>query len=294
MIQSVYVVSPPEYVHSAGLHDIALSFQHSLRDIGHHVGITVEPGGIVGKALVFGAHLIPKFGGSIDGDYVIFNSEQLYDGSPWVTDAYLDILRRHETWDYSLNNIEYLKSKGIEAKHCEIGYHPCMSNILSGKSATITGESSIEYKPRGIGLAVGVYDVLFYGSLNERRQKIIDDLRSKGKNVVIVNGYGAYRDKYIERARVVLNLHYYDTALFEIFRVGHLLANRKCVVSEYGKEPGLEAPYRLGVAFCPYDSIVDTCMDLLGDDILRSDIADTGFGNFKSRAQAEILRKLCL
>ena len=297
MIQSILVVSPPQhdFIHHQTFFDIALSFAHSLRDLGQPCEVFVNPADAFGKTLVFGAHMIPAFGGTIEGgDYVIFNLEQ--HDSEAMNEGYLDILRRYEVWDYSRNNIEFLLGKGVNAKLCEIGYHPCMSNIRLGKSATITGgattPSKVQYVSAGVGNQAGVFDILFYGSINERRAKVIDALKATGKNVVNLVGYGAYRDKYISRAKIVLNMHYWDAAIFEIVRVSHLLANEKCVVSEYGKEPELEAPYWNGVAFSSYDKLVDTCLALLEDDELRTKMAKAGFDALRARKQAEFLKGL--
>ena len=139
---------------------------------------------------------------------------------------------------------------------------------------------------------VGLFPVLFFGSINERRQKIIDDLRAADIQTVTLVGYGSYRDKYIQRAKIVLNLHYYDSSIFEIFRVAHLLANEKCVVSESGKDESLEAPYRGAIEFSPYDGIVEKCRELLDNDTLRDRAEKGGFKAINSRSQKDILEKL--
>lgn len=301
MINTIYIVSPQGYHHNQALYDIAMAFSYSLKSLGHTADVTIDPSVLNGKTLVFGAHLLPKFEGTIEGDYIIFNTEQLHDGSPWCSVFYLDILKRFEVWDYSRNNIKWLASKGIAAKLCEIGYHPCMSNIRLGKSATGYGGGAtavkVDYKDWGAQAPVAPFDILFYGSMNDRRQKIINDLRAAGKSVVVVNGYGAYRDKYIQQATVVLNMHYYDTAIFEIVRVSHLLANQKCVVSEYGKDIKLENPYftangKVPVAFCTYEGLVEMCLKVLSNEILWKNVAREGFEVIKARLQVDILKEL--
>ena len=307
-IQHILVVMPPDYIHSQAFFEIALSFSQALKSLGHPAEVTTDTSAVFGKTLVFGAHLLPKYNGTIEGgDYIIFNTEQYTPDSPWFTPEYLEILKRYEVWDYSRNNIAGLREHMIEAKFCEIGYSPCMSNIRWGKAATVTGGNTAPVKVDWVnnpsaGNAVGVYDVLFYGSINERRQKIIDDLRAAGIQVVTLVGYGAYRDKHIATARIVLNVHYYESGIFEIFRVAHLLANQKCVVSELGREPELEDPYRCnikntpmsycGVAFAYYENIVHMCKLLLENDKFREEVTKAGFEAIKSRPQADILREL--
>lgn len=297
-IKHILVCAPTEggFWHQA-LFDIALSFSYSLKTLGHDAPVTIDPAACTGKTLVFGAHTISKFSGTIEGgDYILFNSEQMTEESGWITPAYLDILRRYEVWDYSFNNIAALASHGIEAKYCAIGYHPCMSNIALGKSATLVGGATsplkVEYVEPGLGNACEPIDVLFYGTKNGRRIEAINALRDKGVNVVSLTGFGAYRDKYIKAAKIVLNMHYYESAVFEILRVSHLLANRKCVVSESGKDTQLEEPYREGISFVDFDGIVSGCLDLLSSGDARDALAQKGLEALKARSQADILKEL--
>jgi hypothetical protein len=44
--------------------------------------------------------------------------------------------------------------------------------------------------------------------------------------------YGAGRDALVARSKIVLSMHYYEPAAFEIVRVAYLLANAKAVVAE--------------------------------------------------------------
>ena len=127
-----------------------------------------------------------------------------------------------------------------------------MSSIKTGRSASLTGPSAIKFCEWSgaippVDPTTGKYaqdiDVLFCGSMNERRMQIIQALKDStlfDKPLVIAQfvGYGAYRDKYIARSKIVLNMHYYTPGIFEIARVSYLLANKKCVVSEEGLGDG--------------------------------------------------------
>lgn len=65
-------------------------------------------------------------------------------------------------------------------------------------------------------------DVLFFGSMNERRHNVLADLKSRGLKVHAltpnVAAYGPALAWLIDRSRVLLNVHYYDPAMFECFR----------------------------------------------------------------------------
>ena len=94
-------------------------------------------------------------------------------------------------------------------------------------------------------------DVLFVGSVNERRLIVLKQLAAQGINVdARFNLYGAERDAFVARARIILNVHFYDARLFEIVRVSYLLANRKCVVSETGSDTAFENRVRIWHRVC--------------------------------------------
>jgi len=104
------------------------------------------------------------------------------------------------------------------------------------------------------------------------------------------NSYGTERDQWIARAKLILNLHFYDAHIFEMVRVSYLLANRKCVVSETGLDAQMEAPVRDGVAFVDYDKLVPTCQFLLSDGEARRRYADRGYECFRALPQVPMLQ----
>ena len=84
-------------------------------------------------------------------------------------------------------------------------------------------------------------DVLFYGALSERRYAVLRDLHDRGLRVKwLLGAFGASRDAWIARSKIVINVHYWEAKIFEIARVSYLLANRRAVVSERGADPTLE------------------------------------------------------
>jgi hypothetical protein len=74
--------------------------------------------------------------------------------------------------------------------------------------------------------------------------------------------WGAAREAAIHAARVVLNVHFYETAALEVHRVNHLLALGKCVVSEPSSDAALDAHYAAGaVADAPAATAPATAAD---------------------------------
>ena len=167
------------------------------------------------RDIIINAHTLP-LNTRLDEQTIIYNFEQ--HDSPQLNEATLKLFRQHEVWDYSPSNVTWFAERGVKAKYVPIGYAPRLSRIEHAKDPDI--------------------DVLFYGLVNDRRRKILNELRAGGLNVCdayALHGramYGAERDQLIARSKIVLNLHYYDTGIFEIVRCAYLFANAVCVVSE--------------------------------------------------------------
>ncbi|MGO9151810.1 hypothetical protein, partial [Mycobacterium sp.] len=200
-----------------------------------------------------------------------YNLEQLGNDSPWMEmPEFIDLLRRYPTWDYSQANIERLAAMGLpRPTYVPIGYVPELTRIAPA--------------PEDI-------DVLFYGMLSERRYAVLRELHDRGLRVKWLSGaLGASRDAWIARSKIVLNVHYWEAKIFEIARVSYLLANRRAVVSERGADPTLERELASGVAFADYDELVDRCVELLGDERARRELAERGYRAFSARDQAAIV-----
>jgi hypothetical protein len=226
-------------------------------------------------SIVVGSHLLQNV--DIPRDWILYNSEQIGGkGGFGVKESYLALLKRHPVWDYSVNNIEALSKLGIEAKHCPVGYESCLSkwNILNHKKS----DEDI--------------DILFYGSVNERRKKILDQLSEECNLKVLFGVYGSQLDSFIARSKIILNLHFYEEAIFEIFRCSYLMANKKCIVSEWGKDQKIEIPYSGGIIFCSYESLVNACLECLANPQAREIKGLTGYEIFSNNWQDEYVEKI--
>lgn len=251
MALNVIQVRPPGYVHAECLTELAETVRYGGRNLEGTV--------------VIGAHL----GGEFPPEAIIYNTEVVRDGA-WFTREYLHCLGSHCVWDYSEENVRRLAKRGITARYVPVGYVPELTRI-----------------PR----AAEDIDVLFTGSLNDRRIKILNDLKAAGLNVVHLFGvYGAERDAYIARAKICLNLHFYVPGVFEIVRCSYYFANEKCVVSQRDGDTWIEQDMVDATASVPYDSIVETCVDLLQNEWLRKIVASGGRKIFEHRDESEILR----
>ncbi len=270
----VVLVSPAGYVHSAALAEVIETVVAGLRALGHQVSYEVNKLALPGpRAIVFGAHLLnPQDAQLLPASTIVYNLEQIGQSSSWCSPTYLGPLKRCQVWDYSARNIATLARVGVtgRATHVPIGYVPQLTRV----------------KPS----AVEDIDVLFYGSINERRAAIITQLQQSGLNIQAGFGvYGQARDDLIARAKLVLNLHYYDTSIFELVRVSYLLANQKAVVAEYHDGTEVDADLKDAVRLSPYDAIVQSCSELVAAPEARTALARRGFDCMTARDERRYL-----
>jgi hypothetical protein len=133
-------------------------------------------------------------------------------------------------------------------------------------------------------------DILWYGSLNERRSHILQQLHDRGCIVKALFGvYGEERDSFIARAKIVINIHFFESKIIEIGRIYYLLANKRFVISEKGNDRELEEPIRDGLVFTDYDNLVAQCVKYLNEDASRNEIAARGFAKITSFSQIQFL-----
>lgn len=268
----IWVVTPPGYTHSGAFAEVALGLQGGLRELGIEAPVVTARERVNGRTIVLGANLLPGMPGvRPPGKSILFNLEQITPGSEWLTDGYLRLLRRHRVWDYSRYNIAQLAGLGIrDAVYCPIGFSERLCRI----------EPAVEKD----------IDVLFYGSVNERRLHVLEELVKTGLRVESLFGvYGAARDAVIARSRIVLNVHYYPSKIFEIVRISYLLANRVCVVSELSPADSALEAVQDGIVQAPREQLAATCRALIetGD---WQDIAQRGYAVFAGQRQSEHLR----
>lgn len=274
MKYTIWVVSPVGYPHSPGaFQEVADSLNAAFLELHHECSVvTVQPASEE-NVVILGANLLTHYP---PAHWIIYNLEQMTANSSWITNWYIDLLRLHPVWDYSPSNIFELGKLGIHALLLPIGYSPCLTRIPN-----LEDENWLNDKP---------LDVLMYGSMNERRQKIFDELKEVCNAHWAFGVYGAKRDELIARAKLVVNIHFYESKVFEIVRCSYLLSNKKCIVSERGLDLELEDKFKDGIVFCDYQDIAKTCRELIDNPEERNEIAQKGFEIFSQMSQAEYLR----
>ena len=269
---NIVIFRPPGYIHSSAFQEVAESIYFAALRLGYTARLTENSCVTDAINILFGIHLLdPQMLDSLPKNSIIYNLEQIDANNEWLRNSFR-FISHFTTWDYSQRNIERSQQLGLNAKilWVPIGFVPELARI----PAVLTQD----------------IDVLFYGSINPRRQSILDILKQKGINVVAAfSSYGKSRDELIARAKLVINIHYYETNIFELVRVSYLLANSKAVVAEVNDGTEIEADLRQSIAAVPYKDLVDECLHLLVNQGTRQELANKGFINFSKRDTCEIL-----
>ena len=271
---NICIIQPRDYVHSMAFWELAELLLYSLHDLNHQAAIQFNKVDTDCKNILIGFHLLDiKYVSQLRKNSVLINAEQFLGGTPW-NENILKWIRSFEVWDYSNQNIEFFKAQGIEnIKYLELGYQSELSRI--------------EIK------AVQDIDVLFYGSINDRRAKVLDALKNSGLNVHTSFGiYGKDRDDLIARSKLVLNLHYYDSEIFEVVRVFYLLSNSIPVVGEINPSTVVSDIYKNSVLGVPYQELINACIRLVKDDKARDMQARKGLELIKQNPQHIYTNKL--
>ena len=270
----IWLVSPSNEPRAETLKEVAKSLSNAFQDLGYKVPVYTNRKDITDNPIILNANLLRKSDiNFLPKNSIIFNFEQIYEKSPWLTSFYLSLLKNHVVFDYSKNNINRLKSLGVKNIHlCKIGYSKSLENISPDK-----------YE----------YDFLMYGRPNKRRLDIIKKLNELGFNSIFLeNTYGNKRDNIISKSKIILNIHYYEASIFEIVRISYLLNNKKYVISETGFDLDLEIDLKSGLVFGSYDEILDLCEYYINETEKRDAIALTGYKLFKKNKQKTYLEKI--
>lgn len=249
---NICLIKPDNYIHSYAFLELGELIYFSLKDLGFEATMgfnQIEPGI---KNILIGCHLLhPRFIEQVPKSTIILNTEQIFsDTTNWNKNIFTWVTN-FEVWDYSTRNIEKLKEIGVKnPKLFKIGFQKELTRLDNSKKKDV--------------------DVLFYGFVNERRKDVLEKLAAKGLTVKALFGvYGRERDEWIERSKLVLNLHGYNSQIFEIVRVFYLLTNSVAVVGEVNHSTSIDDMCREGIYAAKYYELVEGCIELIKDDVMR-------------------------
>lgn len=133
--------------------------------------------------------------------YIIMQTEVWE--SHWFTHQYLKTIRNAlAVWDYSELNVP---------RYQRFNKNICI--VTPGIKQVQTNGKDIDF--------------LFYGWLNgsERRNIILNEIRKEINVTVIENTVGFQMWDILKRAKVVINIHYYDKSPLELYRLNESLSH---------------------------------------------------------------------
>jgi hypothetical protein len=173
-----------------------------------------------------------------------------------------------QVWDYSPENQKFLKGFDIDCKLIPLGFINDLQRVQHSQNKDI--------------------DVLFYGSVHERRFNIIKSLEKSCNAVSHFGIYGKKRDNIIARSKIVLNIHSNaDLKIMEQVRLFYLLTNKCFVISEESDSH----PYENGIISLPYEQLIEGTIDWIKKDKEREEMALKGFEVLKEINSKELIRK---
>ncbi|MFQ5677421.1 MAG: hypothetical protein ACE5G1_16150, partial [bacterium] len=255
-----------ERLHSQCFFEIALVLKYGLEELGYEVwstdGLRRDCTNIILGYHLLDGKVLPK-----GYDCIIYQLEELHaQGS--LPFRILDTLSSPDVivWDFSQQNIEFLANLGINAIHKPIGFHPQMYRINHSPEKNV--------------------DVLFYGSKNERRLRLLRALDKTCNLKMLFGAYGAVRDQWIARSKIVVSIYYYETKFYDDVRMSYLLNNKVFTIVE-------DTPHRQHedfVIYTDYDNIVDTCQYYIEKPALRTEITEKAFQRFAEYPESEFLK----
>jgi hypothetical protein len=169
--------------------------------------------------LIFGAHSSPIYWSSLDCETVIFvNCEPLYD----------------QNWRQSNSHYMSLlaKSRVLEVYDCNFRWGYEVEKLVLPPLFEELGSHNDTPQMNKINLKD---QFLFVGSMNEKRIKFIDELRSHDMKVDCRFGVFDFELRSaIASSRFFLNLDFYEDALFNKYRLALCLGSDSIFVGERG------------------------------------------------------------
>ncbi|MBV8502824.1 MAG: methyltransferase domain-containing protein [Paucibacter sp.] len=210
------IVQPSSYVHSLGFIDQARYFRYQFRRLGARVSIAKNRLRHDAVNLIFGAHLGFDVTQTQRHACVFVQLEQIGRGGANLRPDYLKLLQQAAVIDYDADNVPAYSGTPQDVPLVAFQHAPYLKL-----------EPVIPLEERPI-------DLLFIGSMNDRRRAWLDRVEACGRSVAVFDAalYAEERDDFIRQAKAVVNCHFYESARFEQARVAQCLSLGTPVISE--------------------------------------------------------------
>ena len=205
-------------------------------------------------------------------NYIIFQIQQISKCGHIIGKISNDMKNSVLTFDYSLSNFIY--------------YNNIFENCISYQPLPISNKL-MDYIPEYS------YDVLYFGSLNDRRKKILDGLSTE--NFIIATGYDLFGENlyyHIKKAKIILNLHNHNDSILETYKLNEILQFNTLIISETTNESNIKKLYDDDIFFI--DVIDDNLSNL---QLLKYKIQDLlnnfdQYNKFKSNIRKKTIENI--
>ena len=198
--------------------------------------------------IVFGAH--KGFDRKLADSFpcAIVNLEQIGRDGAELPPAYFELLASVPSFDYDLANQQAYRTP------------------LAGPCVRFLDAPYLRADRPMLRLQERPLDLLFFGSINERRRHLIGQIEAAGCRIAMFDQalYGPERDGIIAQAKAVLNLHFYETGRLEQARISHCLSLGTPVISERKFDAEIPAEFEPAVFWAPSDAVSAFVTQTLG------------------------------
>ena len=262
-------------MYSDAFQELGELLHYSLIELGHESSLKINHIELSAVNIIIGCHLLSlDLISKLPASTIILNTEQLeHNEMGWNSKIYA-WASKYETWDYSPKNINSFHQFGIKhVRYFQIGYQRELQRLKKQQEQDI--------------------DVLFYCCINYRRNEVLQSLKKTGLNLkILTNIFGVERDSYIERSKVVLNLHFFQSEIFEVVRVFYLMSNGVALVGEVNPTTSIESRFLPGFFPSEKKDLVTSCIQLVKDHQLREQTQEKALKSIQIYPQSVFTHEL--
>jgi hypothetical protein len=272
------IIRPGTDHHSAMFLEIAELLSFSIQELGSESIVSVAEAKFGYQNIVISVFYEEDLLTNLPEGSIIINTEPLFarETQPHWSERLIELSSKYSIWDYDPRNLQILTERGAKnSQLLKLGYQKELERIPCYPDSD---------RP---------IDVLFYGSTNNRRKDIFDQITSMGLVLTPIFGvYGHERDEFIARSKMVINVHFNEINVFEIVRIHYLLNNAVAIVPEISPSTSIEASYLNCLVGVPYSELVQRCISLKEnpDDLL--DLRLKALNEFKKTPQTTYMQDL--
>ena len=272
-------IEPSGFQHAGAWYELAELIMHGFLRAGFDCSTSINRFAPNRLNIVFGVmHVTPDMERLLPNNTLLFNTEQLVSLSKdFNHQSYMNIRflaqKGYGFIDYSAANISVLESWGAtEVILMPLGFVPELHRLRN-------------IKP--------MHDLLFYGGRNRRRIELLHKIKDTGVNLHYLHGvYGQERDHFIERSKIVLNLHLYDSEIFELVRVNYLMHNKVCVLTEINETTIIDEQLKELFVCSPRERLASSALDILEQPDVITRKASLAYDWLRSRPQELIIKSI--